>query len=298
MDDSRGGDRPIFVTGATGTQGGAVARELLDRGHRVRALTRDPAQEAARDLTELGAEVVEGDFDHPGSLRDGLDGVRGVFSVQNFWEVGYDREVRQGKTVANAAADVGVDHLVYSSVGGAHLDTGISHFDSKYEVEEHIRGLDLPATILRPAFFMENWEMPDLRNAVLDGAIHQPLSPDTELQQIAARDIGVFAAMAFESPNRWQGRAIDISGDELTMPRTADVFSRVTGRDVEYVRVDWDDFEEMAGEEYAVMYRWFEEHGYVADLDELRDEHPGLKDLETYLREHGWTGGKEKIEAQ
>lgn len=288
-------DRPILVTGATGTQGGAVARELLDRGHDVRALTRDPDQGAARELADLGAEVVEGDFDHPSSLRSALDGVYGVFSVQNFWETGYDREVRQGKTVANAAADLGVEHLVYSSVGGAHTDTGIPHFDSKREIEEHVRGLDLPHTILRPAFFMQNWETPDLRNAVLEGAIHQPLSPDTPLQQIAVEDIGVFAAKAFESPDEWVGRAVDISGDELTMPEAAETFARVIGRDVEYVQVPWDDFRDMAGEEYAVMYRWFEEEGYVADIDALRREHPRLMDLEAYLRSHGWEDGKDPV---
>lgn len=290
-------DGPILVTGATGTQGGAVARELLDRGHEVRALTRDPDQKPARDLEGLGAEVVRGDFDHPSTLRDALDGCRGVFSVQNFWEVGYEREVRQGKTLANAADGAGVEHFVYSSVGGAHLNTGIPHFDSKHEVEEHLRGLDdLSTTVLRPAFFMQNWETPDLRNAVLEGTLYQPLSPDTTLQQVAAEDIGVFAADALESPKAWRGRALDVSGDELTMPEVADVFTRVTGRDVEYVQVDWDAFEEMAGEEYAVMYRWFEAGGYVANLDELRALHPELMDLETYLRTHGWEGGKEKIE--
>lgn len=288
-------DRPILVTGATGTQGGAVARELLERGHAVRALTRAPGQSAARELAGAGAEVVEGDFDHPASLRPALEGTYGVFSVQNFWETGYDREVRQGKTVANAAADVGLEHLVYSSVGGAHLDTGIPHFDSKFEVEEHLRSLDLPTTVLRPSFFMQNWETPDLRNGVLEGAIHQPLSPGTPLQQVAAGDIGVFAARAFENPGDWVGRAVDLSGDELTMPEAAEVFSRVLGREVEYVQVPWEDFEEMAGEEYAVMYRWFEEEGYVADIDALRREHPGLKDLEAYLRSHGWEDGKEPL---
>src|SRR5215204_2695272 len=87
-----------------------------------------------------------------------LEGAYGIFSVQNFWETGYDREVQQGKTVADATKEAGVQHCVYSSVGSAHRQTGILHFDSKWEVEEHVRKLDLPYTVLRPVFFMQNWD--------------------------------------------------------------------------------------------------------------------------------------------
>lgn len=281
--------RVILVTGATGNQGGAVARRLLSGGDfTVRALTRDAEQRAARELVAAGARVVEGDLDEPETLRAPLEGAHGVFAVQNFWETGYDREVRQGVALAEEALRAGVEHFVYSSVGGADRDTGIPHFDSKWEIEEHLRDTGLQYTILRPVFFMQNWEQPSLRNGVLDGQIVQPLSPDTPLQQIAVEDIGAFGAMAFGNPARWKGREVEIAGDELTMPEVADLFSRVTGLEVEYLRVPFDDFEEAAGEEYAVMYRWFEEEGYEADIRALREVHPGLRPFEEYLRDHGW----------
>ena len=101
-------------------------------------------------------------------------------------------------------------------------------------------------------------------------------------------DIGVFAAMAFENPDGWFGREVDLAGDELTMPEIAGTFSRVTGREVDYFQVPWDQFEEQMGEEYAVMYRWFNDYGYEADIAALKKEHPGLVTFEQYLRSHGW----------
>jgi len=278
--------RTILVSGATGQQGGAVARQLLERGFAVRALTRDGDKPAARELGERGAEIVEGDLEDLPSVERALEGVRGVFSVQQFWEAGVEGEVRQGKALAEAAKAAGVEHIVYSSVGSAHRETGIPHFESKYEVEEHAREIGLPLTVLRPVFFMQNWEM--MREPILGGTLPQPLDPDRPFQMIAVEDIGMFAAMAFEDPETWIGREVDLAGDEPTMPEIADTFSRVTGREIGYFQVPWDQFEEQMGEEYAVMYRWFNEVGYEADVAGLRKEHPGLIAFEHYLRGHGW----------
>jgi len=286
MTEGQDAQRSILVCGATGSQGGAVARSLLQRGFRVGALTRDPQKPEARALAEQGAEVVQGDMDDRPSVDRALEGAHGVFSVQNFWEAGYDREVRQGKTVADAASAAGVGHFVYSSVGSAHRRTGIAHFDSKWEVEEHVRGLGLPHTVLRPVFFMQNWEM--MREPILGGTLPQPLDPGKPFQQVAVEDVGAFAAMAFEHPDEWIGREVEIAGDERTMPEIAEAFGRVAGREVGYYQVPWDQFEEQMGEEYAVMYRWFNEVGYEADVEALRREHPGLIDFEGYLRGHGW----------
>jgi uncharacterized protein YbjT (DUF2867 family) len=286
MDNGQNAERLVLVTGATGNQGGAVARSLLDRGFPVRALTRDPDKPEARDLGERGAEVVRGDLDDRSSVEQALEGVYGVFSVQNFWETGYDREVRQGLMLADAAQAADVAHFVYSSVGSAYRETGIAHFDSKWEVEEHVRALGLPYTILRPVFFMQNWET--MRATILDGTLPQPLDPDKPFQQVAVEDVGAFAAMAFEHPDEWIGREVDLAGDEQTMPEIAETFGCVTGRDIAYYQVPWDQFEEQMGEEYAVMYRWFNDVGYEADVAALRREYPELTTLERYLRGHDW----------
>ncbi len=118
----------ILVTGATGLQGGATARALLARGRKVRALVRDPRTPAAVALADAGAELVRGDLYDPPSLRAAMAGVRGVFSVQTvLTPAGIGGEVRQGRAVAEAAAECGVEHVVYSSVGGAERASGVPH---------------------------------------------------------------------------------------------------------------------------------------------------------------------------
>ncbi len=232
---------------------------------------------------------MRGDLENRASLDQALERVHGVFSVQNFWENGYEREVQQGKTLADAAKAAGVRHVVYSSVGSAHRKTGISHFDSKWEVEEYKRQINLPYTILRPVFFMQNWEM--MREQILEnGTLAQPLDPDKPFQQINAEDIGVFAVLAFENPDEWLGREVDLAGDELTMPEMAETLSQVTGREISCYQVPWNQFREQRGEEIAIMYEWFNEVGYEADIMALRSEYPELTDLERYLHDHGWPG--------
>jgi uncharacterized protein YbjT (DUF2867 family) len=291
MADGQNMERLILVCGATGKQGGAVARSLLERGFRVRAFTRDPQKPEAQALAEQGAEVVQGDMEDRSAVDQVLvEGVYGVFSVQNFWETGYDGEVQQGKTVADAARAAGVDHFVYSSVGSAHRKTGIPHFESKWEIEEHVREIGLPFTIFRPTFFMQNWEW--AREMILGGTLAQPLDPDRPLQQVAVEDVGAFAAIAFENPDRWIGREVDLAGDEQSMTEIAETFGRVTGREVSYYQVPWDQFEEQMGEEATLNFRWINDVGYEADIAALRQEYPELTSFERYLRTHGWEGAE------
>ncbi len=279
-------ERVILVSGATGSQGGAVARSLSDAGFEVRALTRDPSKPTARALAGRGIEVVRGDFDDHESLRRALEGVHGVFSVQQFFEAGYDGEVRQGKALADAAKDAGAEQFVYSSVCGADLGTGIPHFESKWEIEEYLRGIGLPHTILRPVSFMQNWEW--MREGILEGTVAQPLNPDKPMQQVAVEDIGAFATAAFKNPERWVGREAALAGDETTMSEAVEIFSRVTNRKVAYSQTTWEQFSKSVPEEITHMYRWLNEVGYDVDIAALRNEYPGLTTFERYLRDHGW----------
>ena len=148
----------IAVTGATGQQGGAVARKLLAEGWQVRALTRDASKPAAQELAGLGAQILPGDMDNRDELAAAFRGAYGVFSVQNFWlpTVGFDGEIRQGKNVADAAKAAEVKLLVFSSVGAAQRGMGQKHFESKWIIEQYIHTLGVPYTILRPAYFMDN----------------------------------------------------------------------------------------------------------------------------------------------
>ena len=280
-------ERLILVCGVTGHQGGAVARHLIENGFRVRGLTRTPDKAEARTLANRGAEIVQGNLDDRASIEKAVQGVYGVFSVQNFWETGAEREVRQGVLVADAAVAADVQHLVYSSVGSAHLTTGLPHFDTKWRIEEHIRATGIPHTILRPVFFMQNWRTyaaDDIRRGIL----RQPLDPDRRLQQVSVEDIGAFAVLAFANPVKWIGRELDLAGDEPTMLQVAEVFGRVMGRTVIYEQVPWETFRKTAGEESTRMYEWFSRVGYSADIRALRQEYPALATLEDVLRAENW----------
>jgi len=146
----------VLVTGATGKQGGSVARQLIGRQHAVHALTRKPDSAAAQALAQLGARIVPGSLEDRAALERAMREVDAVFAMSTPFEAGTQAEERQGVTVADAAKAVGLQHLVYTSVASADQKTGIPHFDSKARVEAHIRSLAVPATVLAPAYFMEN----------------------------------------------------------------------------------------------------------------------------------------------
>ena len=140
--------RTILVTGATGAQGGSVARHLLERGRfAVRALTRNPGSEAANALRDAGAEVVQGDLNDPASLRAALAGCYGCFGVTNFWEH-FGGEEEQGRNLIDAVAASDIQHFVFSSLPHVSKPTGgeldVPHFDIKARVEDYAREKDLP----------------------------------------------------------------------------------------------------------------------------------------------------------
>lgn len=213
-----GTDR-IHVTGATGQQGGATARELLAAGHKVRAMTRNPSSKAAQALAALGADIVKGDLNDQSSLALALADTWGVFAVQNTWEAGVEQEEVQGKQFAAAARRAGVEHFVYASVGSAHRATGIPHFDNKARVEETVRSSGFPSfVILRPVFFMENLTSPWFKPGIDAGTLAVGMSPSVPLQMIAVADIGRYGRAAFERHRELNGVSLDIAGDALTMP--------------------------------------------------------------------------------
>ena len=172
-------DRAILITGVTGKQGGAVAQALQSSGFRLRGLTRKPESEHAAALVRHGVDVVKGDLDDEATLRRALAGAWGVFGVQNTWEAGVEREEAQGNRLATLAREAGVEHYVYTSVGSAHKQTGIPHFENKWRIEETVRALGFPShVILRPVFFMENLLAP---YSLQGDSLASALSPHTKL---------------------------------------------------------------------------------------------------------------------
>jgi uncharacterized protein YbjT (DUF2867 family) len=290
MNTSMSDTTAVLVVGATGNQGGAVVDHLLESDHdfTVSGLTRDTGSDAAEALAARGVTMVEGDLDEPETLRDPVREVDAVFAVTNFWTVGYERQVQQGKHIANVAAEEGVDQFVFSGVGSHDEETGIPHFDSAAEIDDHVQALGLPATVLKPVFFYENLEA-FADSIVDDGQLALPLAEGAGLQMVSVDDVGHAAAVAFERPDEFVGDSIDLAGDEKTLAETAATLSAVTGVDVEAVHVPIEEAHETFGEEFTVMCEWFNEVGYSADIAALEDRFGfAFTELETYLREHGW----------
>jgi uncharacterized protein YbjT (DUF2867 family) len=260
--------RRILVTGATGQQGGSLARLLLQKKHKVYALTRgrDAQSSAAQDLVNKGANIVKGDLDDPDSIRHAVKDIESIFLMGTPFEVGTEGETRRGKLVADIAKENKVEHLVYSSVVNADKNTGIPHFESKYKVEQHIKNLRIPYTIIGPTSFMEN--LLGARLGLQQGQLALPLSPSTTLQQIAVQNIAEFSALVIDSPKRFLGKRIDIASDEVTGEQAAEILSNVLEHKIKYTPIP------APNEDLARMFEWYEKLGTGIDITSLHQEYP------------------------
>ena len=276
----------VVVIGATGKQGGAVARGLLERGHEVRAITRDPSSEKAKALAKAGATLVKAAMEDTAALRRALEGATSLFAVTTPFG-GTEAEVRQGISAAEAARAADV-HLLFNSVGSANRQTGVPHFDSKHEVEKHIAKIGVRATVLAPVYFMENLHFG--REQLAKGIYAAPLPPTRQLAQVAVADIGAIAVRLLEEPGRFAGKRFDLGSDELTGNDVVAILSRVTGRQFTYFQVPLDVVRQRMGEDAAKMAEWFDRVGYTVDSAALRREFPDVAfhDFESWAKEQDW----------
>jgi uncharacterized protein YbjT (DUF2867 family) len=259
----------ILVTGATGQQGGTLAKLLLQKNHKVYALVRNIQSPAAQELKKEGANLVKGDLNNLDSLEQAVNGVDSIFLMGTPLEDGIEGETRRGKMMADIAKEKNVKHLVYSSVVNADKNTGIPHFESKYKVEQHIQNLGIPYTIIGPTAFMESLLGPGLQQ----GQLALPLSPSRILQQIALENIAEFSALVLEHRNSFLGKRIDIASDELTGEQAAKVLSDGLGRKIRYVQVPLEQIRQ-ASEDLARMFDWFERVGTGIDIPSLHQQYP------------------------
>jgi len=275
----------VLVTGITGKQGGAAAEALLAKGFKVRGLTRNTQSETAKALAARGFEILHGNFDDPKSLHKAVHGTDAVFAMGTSFEAGIEAEVAQGIAIADAVKAEGV-FLVYSSVAGADKQTGIPHFESKFRVEQHIKSIGVPHTIIAPVYFMENIYFPQTKEALDSGTYATPLPTETTLQQVAVADIGNFAALAIERRAEFEGKRIDIASDTSSGSAEAQLLSKALGKEVGYYQVPMEHIRAMS-EDMATMYQWFIDTGYSVDIEGLRRRYPevGWHTLETWINE-------------
>lgn len=280
----------VLVTGATGQQGGALARHLLRQGHHVLALTRRTDSPAAKTLEAQGAVLVPGDFEDPASLEAATRRADAVYAMATPFEAGIDAEVRHGLHLVDAARLAGVKHFIYSSVAGADQRTGIPHFDSKHEVERYLRHSGLPYTIVAPTFFMENFTGPMFRPGLQEGLLAMGIPPARGLQMVAVEDLAGFVARVLAWPEFFLGERIEVASDEVTGQQATDLLSYVSGRRLHYHQLALE-FVRERSEDLARMYEWFDRVGYHADILTLRHEFPqvGWHTFEEWARGQDWS---------
>jgi uncharacterized protein YbjT (DUF2867 family) len=222
----------ILVTGATGAVGSAVIERLAAAGADVRALTRRPAEYQG----PAGVRAVGGEASDPNALRAALQGIDTVFVLN---PVTPD-ELNQGLTVLTLARDAGIQRFVYLSVLNAETFTDVPHFTVKYTIERMIEQFDLPATILRPSYFMQN-DAP-LKDAAAHGIYPMALGK-AGIEMIDVRDIADIAAAALLRRARATGplprEVIELAGPEaFTGESAAKVWAEALGREVNHVGED------------------------------------------------------------
>jgi uncharacterized protein YbjT (DUF2867 family) len=280
-----GNDQVIVVTGATGRQGGAVARHLVATGWRVRGVTRSPISTAARALAALGVEVVGADMADADAMRKACSGSYGVFSVQNPMISGEDGELTQGRNVVDAAVDAGVSHLVYGSAGPGTPGTGVAAWDVKLEVAQYARSRGVPLTVLRPMAFMELMIDKDLYPAVAAWYLMPKLVGDEQpLPWLSSYDLGAIAARAFAYPTLYVGSDLALAAEIRSLAECRAVWHRVTGRKPRRFPMPVWLFERFVGPDLTRMWRWLATHEVAVDLTDTRAHHPGLATVEVFVR--------------
>lgn len=277
--------KTIFVTGATGNQGGAVADSLIKNGFRIKILTRKPDSARAQNLQKQNAELIKGDLDDLSTFRNHLKDVDGIFSVQTF-EKGIDKEIKQGMDLADLANEYGVGHFLYASVAGADFDTGIPHFESKLKIENHIKQRGLPYTIIRPNSFFENFLIPQVRNRILKGKLASPINKNTIQQFIGVADIGEMSTSIFLNKDKYLGKTITLASEEMDMQQAANVFSEVLGREIKYQNLPMFITRLIMGKDLYKMFKWVNENDarFINDLDAFKKEHPNLISLKQWIK--------------
>jgi len=272
-----------LVTGATGKQGGAAARHLLNAGLRVRALTRNPESQRAKDLQSAGAEIVRGDLNDTASLEPVMEGVHGLFIVTNYWEKGTGtKEVQQSNNLVDVAGSKDVKHIVYASIARCDDNPGLKHFVSKHEGERYIEKSGIDYTFLRAVYFMDNLSPRDPHSKVHWAALSRFLSSRGSLQMISCHDIGWFATNAFLYPGEWKNRTLDIAGAELSYTAAQESYKHVMGRAPKKAALI-SRIVMLAMPEIKKMFNWYREPRFKADLTSLKMIHPGLQSFEDYL---------------
>lgn len=302
--------RVIAIVGATGAQGGSLVRAICrdpDSGFIARAITRDPHSDAAQELADIGAEVVQGDLDDPASIESAFEGAYGAFCVTFFWtDFSPETELRHAQVMAAAAKRAGVRHVVWSTLEDTRTFIPLSddrmptlqgrykvpHFDGKADADSAFRDAGVPTTYLRTSFYWENliyFGLGPQRGADGTLTLTFPLG-DKRLPGMASEDIGRCAYGIFLRGAELIGTTVSVTGEKLTGAEMARSLTSALGETVSYADVDPDSYRDSGfpgADELGNMFQFkrdFEtEYAGARDLQLSRSLDPELLTFDDWL---------------
>lgn len=279
--------KKILITGITGQQGGALAHCLLDQKVTIFGLTRNKNSDKSKAFASKGITIIEGDLDNSSSYKSHLDTMDAVFFVQAF-EQGKDNEIKQGKQFIDCVKSKGIKHLVYSSVMGADLKTGVPHFESKYVLEKYIKASGLNYTILRPASFNENFLNPEITKRLEKGKLVMPLKKTVTQQYISTDDVGKIAAKVITHPEAYQNKTISIATDERQITEVAKMFGSAMKKEIKYQKLPGLITRLLMGKDLYKMFNYMNQNDFVVvkDIEAVKKEFDGLGNLNQWIIDH------------
>lgn len=285
-------EKIITVFGATGAQGGAVVQALLDeKKFKVRGVTRNVDSSKAKSLKEKGVEMVKADIDDAVSVASALEGTYGVFLVTNFWEyMNKEREIKQGKIVADAAKKAGVQHFVYSGLEKVNELIGreCPHFDGKGVVEDYLQEIDLPNTSVRYGMYYHVLVDPNMfaPRKQEDGTYLVVSATQGPVYIVDPADGGPAVASIFNQPKEFIGKKVGLAGDHISMEEIVDLIGKTFNKTVSYQQVPVDvyaAFKFPGAENIAAMFEYYNRHTLVRDIDLTKKLNPKTKNFQEWL---------------
>ena len=285
----------VLLIGVTGGTGGNVVKGFLEQGvTNLRAITRkvDLNRPSLAKMNDAGVELVEANLDDEDSLAPAFAGVSAVYCHATSADSAKPdpQEVERAKRVAQVAKKADIKHFVYNSAGGADRNSGISHIEQKYKVEQVLKNAGLPTTMLRACLFMEEFWKKYTRPSILKGVFPFSIQPDKPIHLITTKDMGRVAAYVIKHPSKYIGQEIELAGDVLTPNQMTEAFSNAQGIPVVYKETPAWIFLLLFRKELFDLIQWYRTKGYQADVQRLREEEfPGLLTTFTeFLEETNW----------
>jgi len=285
----------VLLIGVTGGTGGNVVKGFLEQGvTNLRAITRkiDLNRPSLAKMNDAGVELVEANLDDKDSLAAAFAGVSAVYCHATSADSAKPdpQEVERAKRVAQVAKKADIKHFVYNSAGGADRNSGISHIEQKYKVEQVLKNAGLPTTMLRACLFMEEFWKKYTRPSILKGVFPFSIQPDKPIHLITTKDMGRVAAYVIKNPSKYIGQEIELAGDVLTPNQMTEAFSNAQGIPVVYKETPAWIFLLLFRKELFDLIQWYRTKGYQADVQRLREEEfPGLlTTFSEFLEETNW----------